>query len=238
MNNWTIYEHISPSGRIYVGITSKPVKRRWLHGTAYKNCVLFDKAIKKYGWDNMQHNIIATGLGEGTAKNMEKDLIAFNKAKGISYNITDGGDGCLGRPCSEMRREMTKNIWKGKKIPRDIVEKSAASRRGKKFSPEHIDKIRLSKIGNGNGNQTVYFIKNNTIEFKFSSCVEAAKHFNTHPNSISRCARKEYKTFKGYIVTYERDMKIFHPNIDLHIDVVERNPYVSDETTRYVEIIK
>lgn len=27
---------------------------------------------------------------------MERDLIAFNKNKGISYNITDGGDGRLG----------------------------------------------------------------------------------------------------------------------------------------------
>lgn len=238
MNNWTIYEHISPSGKIYVGITSWSPKHRWENGVGYKKCKLFYRAIQKYGWNNIQHNIIATGLGEGTAKNMEQDLIAFNKAKGISYNITDGGDGCLGRSCSELRRELTGNIWRGKKIPRDIVEKSAASRRGKKLSPEHIDKIRLGKIGNGNGNQTVYFIKNNTIEFKFSSCVEAAKHFNTHPNSISRCARKEYKTYKGYIVTYERDMKIFHPDIDLHVDVVEHNPYVTGQNSEFVEILK
>ena len=32
---------------------------------------------------------------------MEKDLIAFNKAKGISYNITDGVDGALGRKLSQ-----------------------------------------------------------------------------------------------------------------------------------------
>ena len=237
MNNWTIYEHVSPSGRAYVGITSKPVKRRWLHGTAYKNCVLFNKAIKKYGWDNMQHNIIATGLGEGTAKNMEKDLIAFNKAKGISYNITDGGDGCLGRPCSELRREMTRNIWKGKKIPRDIVEKSASKRRGITLPKEHVDKIRMGKIGNSNGNKAVCFIKDNAVIFEFPSCVKAAEFFKVHPNNISRCARKEYQTFKGYSVTYKKDMKIFHPNV-VHVDVVEKNPYVDAESSRYVEIVK
>ena len=93
---WTIYEHISPSGNIYIGITSQDIKNRWKYGTGYKGNQIFYKAIKKYGWDNIIHRIIATNLGEMTAKNMEKDLIAFNKAKGISYNITDGGDGALG----------------------------------------------------------------------------------------------------------------------------------------------
>lgn len=236
MKTWTIYEHISPNGKIYVGITSWPVEHRWENGGGYPRCTVFYRAIKKYGWENFQHNIIATGLGEGTAKNMEKDLIAFNKAKGISYNITDGGDGALGRPCSELRREMTRNIWKGKKIPKDIVEKSASKRRGITLSKEHIDKIRIGKIGNSNGNKAVCFIKDNTVIFEFPSCVKAAEFFKVHPNNISRCARKEYQTFKGYSVTYKKDMKIFHPNV-LYMDVVEKNPYVSDETSRYVEII-
>lgn len=238
MNIWTIYEHISPSGKIYVGITSMKPEARWESGSGYKPCVLFYKAIQKYGWNNIQHIIIAAGLGEGTAKNMEKDLIAFNKAKGISYNITDGGDGALGRPCSALRKEMTRNIWKGKKIPKEIVAKFSVSLRGKKKSTEHIEKIRLGKIGNGNGNKRVHFIKDNAVVFKFPSCVEAARHFNVHPNNISRCARKEYKTFKGYVVTYERDMAMFHPNIILDVHVMEKNPYVQNETSKYVEILK
>lgn len=236
MNKWTIYEHISPSGKVYVGITSMSPNTRWENGAGYKPCVLFYKAIQKYGWNNIQHVIIATGLGEKTAKNMEKDLIAFNKAKGISYNITDGGDGALGRPCSELRRELTRNIWKGKKIPKTIREHMSQGSKGKKLSNEHRKNISLSKVGNTNGNKTVYFIKNDTIIFEFPSCVEAATHFNAHPNNISRCARKEYKTFKGYVVTYKKDIEKYHPGI-LHIDVVEKNPYVKNEANRYVEII-
>lgn len=141
MKTWTIYEHISPSGKIYVGITSWPVEHRWENGAGYPRCTVFYRAIQKYGWDNIQHNIIATGLGEGTAKNMEKDLIAFNKAKGISYNITDGGDGTPGHRATPQQREHAASIWKGKKVPRDIVEKSASKRRGVKFTREHIEKI-------------------------------------------------------------------------------------------------
>ena len=82
-NNWIIYEHISPSGKIYVGITSKSVVQRWGtkgSGYLYKqtngNYVhkYFASAILKYGWESFQHNIIASNLGEKTAKNMEKDL--------------------------------------------------------------------------------------------------------------------------------------------------------------------
>lgn len=32
MDNWIIYEHISPSGKVYIGITSQNVERRWKNG--------------------------------------------------------------------------------------------------------------------------------------------------------------------------------------------------------------
>ena len=92
MKNWTVCEHISPSGKVYVGITSaKYISQRFHRGLNYKSCKKFYCAILKYGWDNFQHNIIASNLGEMTAKSMEKDLIKFYKEQGKSYNITDGG---------------------------------------------------------------------------------------------------------------------------------------------------
>lgn len=51
VTNWALYRHISPSGRIYIGITSKEVNRRWRYGTGYSNCILFQNAIDKYGWN-------------------------------------------------------------------------------------------------------------------------------------------------------------------------------------------
>lgn len=238
MNNWTVYEHISPSGKIYVGITSLKPKARWENGSGYKRCVLFYRAIQKYGWDSIQHNIIATCLGEGTAKNMEKDLIAFNKAKGISYNITDGGDGTLGVPCSELKRQQTGNIWKGKKIPKEIAEKSAAARRGRKCSREHVENIRKSKIGNGNRNKAVIEIKNGKIINEYKSCVEAANAIGVHPNCVSRCCRRETQTCNNHIFIYKCDLPLLWPILGLHIDVIEKNPYIKDASSEYVEIIK
>lgn len=111
MKTWTVYEHISPSGKVYVGITTN-IKIRWGNcGYRYKTYnSIFKKAIDEYSWNNISHNIIAEGLGEHTAKNIEKDLIAFYKKSNKSYNVTDGGDGKLGLKCTdETRKKMSES---------------------------------------------------------------------------------------------------------------------------------
>ena len=44
-NNWILYEHISPSGKVYVGITNQPIKKRWKNGLGYINSNYFFGAI-------------------------------------------------------------------------------------------------------------------------------------------------------------------------------------------------
>lgn len=108
--SWTVYEHWSPSGKVYVGITSQSIKVRWQNGNGYIKCKTFYRAIRKYGWENMKHVIVSSNLGEKTAKNMEKDLIGFYKNRGISYNITEGGEGALGRVPTQEQRDKVGNI--------------------------------------------------------------------------------------------------------------------------------
>lgn len=95
MKTYTVYKHISPSGKVYVGITCRKPEYRWNHGRGYKekDQLLFYRAIKKYGWDKITHEILYSNLSEQDAKNIEISLIRQYKAAGISYNITDGGDG-------------------------------------------------------------------------------------------------------------------------------------------------
>lgn len=102
MNSWTVYKHISPSGKVYIGITSN-VKNRWA-ARGYYYCLsdtAFSRALKKYGWDNFQHEIIRENLSKQEACSMEIELIAYYKAKGISYNITNGGEGFAGKHSEE-----------------------------------------------------------------------------------------------------------------------------------------
>lgn len=98
MKSWTIYKPISPSEKVYIGISSN-VKNRWAANGYYYHLsdTVFSRALKKYGWDNFQHIIIAEGLTKKEACDMEIELIAYYKAKGISYNITNGGEGYSGK---------------------------------------------------------------------------------------------------------------------------------------------
>ena len=48
--SYTVYKHTSPSGKVYIGITSIDVVRRWANGKNYVNCICFNRAIQKYGW--------------------------------------------------------------------------------------------------------------------------------------------------------------------------------------------
>ena len=93
---YSVYMHINKvNDKKYIGITSQPVSRRWRkNGEGYKQCVLFYRAIKKYGWDNFEHIVLKEKLTEQEAKQMEKNLIKkYNSNnKKYGYNLTDGGE--------------------------------------------------------------------------------------------------------------------------------------------------
>jgi len=87
MKSWIVYEHISPSGKVYIGITCQKPEKRWKRGAGYvrtdNHQPLFANAILKYGWDNIEHKIVATGL---TKKEAAEVLGIKNKCN-ISASI-------------------------------------------------------------------------------------------------------------------------------------------------------
>lgn len=92
MDRYIVYKHTSPSGKVYIGITKKEkVRDRWRYGYGYKHNAYFYNAIQKYGWNNIEHEILASNLTLEEACVMEKELIALYTNKGICYNIAEGG---------------------------------------------------------------------------------------------------------------------------------------------------
>lgn len=92
-NNYSVYRHTSPSGKVYIGITKRKPKERWDSGHGYKGNHHFCAAIKKYGWANIKHEILFSHLSEEEACEKEKQLIkeydSCNPKKG--YNVLEGG---------------------------------------------------------------------------------------------------------------------------------------------------
>lgn len=93
-NNYCVYMHTTPSGKVYIGITCRKPEKRWKNGKGYSASQHFSNAIKKYGWGNIKHEVLLTGLSKKTACEMEKCFIQMydstNPANG--YNATFGGD--------------------------------------------------------------------------------------------------------------------------------------------------
>ena len=87
---YCVYEHVFPNGKRYIGISCQ-ISKRWRSGKGYELQDKMAKAIEKYGWDNIAHNIIADGLTEEQAIQLEEYLIAQLKTIDHGYNVSVGG---------------------------------------------------------------------------------------------------------------------------------------------------
>ena len=74
-NRFKVYKHTAPSGKIYIGITGQEVNKRWQNGFGYVGNDYFMKAIKKYGWDSIKHEILFDRLTKEEAESKEIELI-------------------------------------------------------------------------------------------------------------------------------------------------------------------
>lgn len=92
-NNDILYLHITPCGKKYFGVASTTTKKRWKNGKGYKRNKYFTNAIEKYGWDNIDHIILAEGLTSFEADLFEIFCIAYYDTmnRDIGYNLTSGG---------------------------------------------------------------------------------------------------------------------------------------------------
>lgn len=88
---YSVYCHIFPNGKKYIGISKDP-KKRWGHNGEYYNTQKkVARAIKKYGWENVRHIILADGLTKEEAEAEEIRLIAENDSINNGYNYSIGG---------------------------------------------------------------------------------------------------------------------------------------------------
>lgn len=98
MAGYTVYMHVAPNGKRYIGITCRKPEYRWNGGRGYDGSPHFSAAIMKYGWDNICHEILFSGMTKEDAICKEIELIArYNTTdRSYGYNITCGGEGSSG----------------------------------------------------------------------------------------------------------------------------------------------
>lgn len=76
-NNWLVYRHVFPNGKIYIGKTKNDQKHRFANGNGYKRNREMYHDVKKYGWENVKHEILISGITELEAMIVEPDCIEY-----------------------------------------------------------------------------------------------------------------------------------------------------------------
>ena len=222
IENYSVYIHTNKiNGKKYIGLTSKNPEERWRNGNGYNHSTHFNRAIKKYGWNNFVHEVYASGLTSQEASVLEQRLISeYNTTNDkYGYNLDAGGS-------------RTKHSEETK-------QKISAAVTGKKRSPETIEKLRKASTGNKNSighkqseeskqkNREAHIGKTHILSEEQKTnialghknrkeviCVEtgevfpsigiAAKRSNTSQGSISSVLTGRSKTAGGYHWKYKQ----------------------------------
>ena len=136
---YTVYKHTTPSGKVYIGITKQKPEQRWENGNGYQSNKHFYSAIQKYGWDNIEHEIVENGLTKQQACDLEIELIAKYHAtdRRYGYNNSTGGEcGSLGvHPSAETRLKISESLNRAYLNP-ELRQKLSEAQKGKHRSPE------------------------------------------------------------------------------------------------------
>lgn len=198
---FTIYRHVSPIGRVYVGITSQDVETRWRHGDNYRNSTYFKRAIRKYGWKNFKHEILFTNVEEERAKRLEIELIRHYKGLGISYNLTNGGDGTNGYHHTDEYKQFKSQQMKeffSTERGKEICAKGGKTNLGKKYN---------RKSGFTKGDYQVRIVCQYSLEGvllnKFKSVSDASRKTGANNCQIGKCLGGKAITAKNFIWRYE-----------------------------------
>lgn len=196
---WCVYCHTNKTnGKKYFGITSQNVEARWRHGFGYQNQIVFWRAIKKYGWDGFNHEVVMDSLTEDEAKQAEIELIKLYKTNcskynhpAYGYNMTDGGDGSTGRVLSIETRQRIGKAVKGKMVG----EKNPFF--GQKHTEETRNKMKENHYdcsgANSHRSFPVYCVE---LQELFWGCRDASNKYGIHRNSIGSCCIGKY-TYAG-----------------------------------------
>lgn len=179
-----VYKLTLTDGRVYIGMTQQKLYQRCRKG-AYNHCPAMSQAIRDYGWDAFSVNIIADGLSQKEAEQVERDNIALydstNPNKG--FNVALGGN-IEGRHSIATRQKMS------------------MCQKGRHFSQEHLSKMRKPKLNGSLRRSVIQYDKEGCFLCEFPSIKEAVESIGGRKECIIRCCNNVQQTHKGFRWAY------------------------------------
>jgi group I intron endonuclease len=188
------------NGKIYIGKTTQPVKRRIAKHISSNGCPKLHNSIQKYGWQNFQTTYHDLGdCSEEELNDMEIAVIKEYKEVGCELmNLTDGGDGCS--PSEETRKKIS-NGMKGKVRSKEHCKNLSSALIGRRCwskgmkRPDHSKKM----FGvNSPFARKIILIHPDKIEESFDCINDACRKYNlsqAHLSSVCSGKRKHHKRY-------------------------------------------
>lgn len=231
MTNYTLYKLIFPNGKIYIGQTNNFSLRMAQHKSAASKsvycCRLVDRAITKYGWDNIDRVIVLTCSKEEIDTHERDHIQLFSTTNhDFGYNLDSGGNknkthseetkkkislAHIGmRPSAETLAivSIARRGVKRKPHSEETKLKMSLASKGKQKSIEHRKSLSLARIGKPfsvfgtkHHNATpVLQIDKDTGEVirKWDFITQIKKELGYEVSHIGKAARGERKTANGY----------------------------------------
>ena len=198
--------HLFPNGKIYVGVTGQKPKHRFgngFHAYGWNKKMVSD--IEKYGWANVKHIILFSGLSKEDADKKEIEIIKEAKSHlpNIGYNVSMGG-GSTGRLSLEQRKKISM-IQMGRKRPEGFGKFIAEVHRGNKYRQGDVlsqatkDKMSQSHINNPKLSKKIEQRDLNGVLIKvWPSISEAERQTGFSNSAIVCCLKGKSKTSYGF----------------------------------------
>lgn len=208
---YVVYRHIFPNGKSYVGITCvKPYYYRWRASSGYKKQPKVYRAIKKYGWENIKHELLYENLSRDDANRIEQEMISKYDSVTNGYNISTGGGGTYGVPCSEEKKLKISRAnkgkpWNGNDHFAKWRKEHGSWNKGGHLTPEQYRKIVAERRARCNKPISAYDPITSERVLHFECCADASRAMGVPKSNISRCAKGGRPTSAGYVWRYDNE---------------------------------
>jgi len=199
MNNIHVYLHrrLDTNAIFYVGIGSKYRTYNKLNRSLF-----WKRIVNKVGFSI---DILYNNLTWEEAAKIEKELILeygrINIGTGILCNLTDGGEGTLGRIVSEETRLKISKSNIGRKVSKEGIENCRKAHLGNTLTKKSIDKRTLTMIDSDK-------YKQGTSKYKGVSWCKRKKKWRATIHMNSKCIHIGY--FSDEHIAYEEYLKLLN----------------------------
>lgn len=191
------------NNKVYVGQTVRTLEERMAEHQRHSRIVV-DKAIKKYGIDNFEIEIIDKASSIEELNELEIKWISFyNSIAPNGYNQCIGGDNTLGyNHKEESKKKMSKakkKMYLGENNP--FFGKTHSDHQKAKWSKERKGRD-MTKVTEASFEKTRKKVINLDTGEVFDSIQDAADKYNLKHTHISRVCRGGRKTTGGFRWAY------------------------------------